>query len=294
MQAPVAPVVFCLPCGCGRPSQRYCSGSPGNKKKRDLCRRIKILEIFFSDFHFNTLPSPLPRISPGPPRHRSCSTPSAPVCPADGTYTAPPPGAGGEKEERRSDREQWGSREESLMGAHLILQLVLPVHFVLSDIEVVGGVIVHGLDEAEDERTRRLGSWTPWMTWSSRTRTSRWAVVWLRPVTLTAHSIDMAPVGGVAVAMAAGRAGAEHHRDAGCSFPGSTYAGSWCLSGCSCPHSRPCPWSEAPTLQEPPPGPPVCEPPAAGCWTALGPACPGWGPRRGGTAPSHSTGRDKI
>ena len=44
------------------------------------------------------------------------------------------------------------------MGSHLILQLVLPVHFVLSDIEVVGGVIVHGLDEAEDERTQGLGS----------------------------------------------------------------------------------------------------------------------------------------
>lgn len=35
--------------------------------------------------------SPLLRRSPGPPLPQFCNRPSGPVCPADGTCTAPPP-----------------------------------------------------------------------------------------------------------------------------------------------------------------------------------------------------------
>lgn len=37
------------------------------------------------------------------------------------------------------------------MGSHLIFQLILSVHFMLSDIEVVSGVVVDRLYKAEDE-----------------------------------------------------------------------------------------------------------------------------------------------
>lgn len=33
-------------------------------------------------------------------------------------------------------------------GSHLVLQLILSVHFMLGDVEVVSGVVVHGLHEA--------------------------------------------------------------------------------------------------------------------------------------------------
>lgn len=125
---------------------------------------------------------------------------------------------------------------------------------------------------------------------------SRWALVWqldmlqrpIRLLPLTVHWTDMAPVRAAAEGTAEGRVGVELHRDAGYSCPESTYAGSWCLFGCSCLHSRPCPWSLAVTLRGPPLGLHVCGPPASVCWTARGPVCPGWDPRKGGTAPFHS------
>lgn len=40
------------------------------------------------------------------------------------------------------------------MGSHLIFQLVLPVHLMLGDIEVVGGVIINRLYKAENVEDR--------------------------------------------------------------------------------------------------------------------------------------------
>lgn len=40
------------------------------------------------------------------------------------------------------------------MGSHLIFQLILPVHFMLGDVEVVGGVIIDRLDKAENIEDR--------------------------------------------------------------------------------------------------------------------------------------------
>lgn len=40
------------------------------------------------------------------------------------------------------------------MGSHLIFQLILSVHFMLSDIEVVSGVIVYRLYKAENDNIR--------------------------------------------------------------------------------------------------------------------------------------------
>lgn len=42
------------------------------------------------------------------------------------------------------------------MCSHLIFQLILPVHFMLSDIEVVSGVIVHRLYKAADENIQEI------------------------------------------------------------------------------------------------------------------------------------------
>lgn len=42
------------------------------------------------------------------------------------------------------------------MGSHLIFQLILSVHFMLSDIEVVSGVIVHRLYKARDENIQEI------------------------------------------------------------------------------------------------------------------------------------------
>lgn len=44
-----------------------------------------------------TVSSPLLHISPGPPHHQFCNKLSAPVYPAGGTYTTPPPRAVREK-----------------------------------------------------------------------------------------------------------------------------------------------------------------------------------------------------
>lgn len=44
-----------------------------------------------------------------------------------------------------------------LQGPHLVLQLVLPVHLVLGDVEVVGGVVVDGLHEPEHNVHGGLG-----------------------------------------------------------------------------------------------------------------------------------------
>lgn len=88
--------------------------------------------------------SPLQHRSQGPPHHQSCSTPSGPVCPAAETCTAPPP-CWRNVHGCQSDRQQREFSESS----HLVLQLVLPVHLMLSHVKVVGGVIVHGLCEAE-------------------------------------------------------------------------------------------------------------------------------------------------
>ena len=43
------------------------------------------------------------------------------------------------------------SESEQLIGSHLILQLILSVHLMLSDVEVVSGVVVHGLYKAEKD-----------------------------------------------------------------------------------------------------------------------------------------------
>lgn len=37
---------------------------------------------------------------------------------------------------------------------HLIFQLIVPVHFMLTDIKIVSGVVVHRLREAADEKNR--------------------------------------------------------------------------------------------------------------------------------------------
>ncbi len=42
------------------------------------------------------------------------------------------------------------------MGFHLIFQLILPVHFMLSDVEVVGGVIVYRLYKAENDNIQDI------------------------------------------------------------------------------------------------------------------------------------------
>lgn len=42
------------------------------------------------------------------------------------------------------------------MGSHLIFQLILSVHFVLSDIEVVSGVVVHRLHKAENDNIQDM------------------------------------------------------------------------------------------------------------------------------------------
>lgn len=48
--------------------------------------------ILLSDLDLKVSGSPLLRIFPSPPRHRSGNKPSIPVYPAGGTCTAPPPG----------------------------------------------------------------------------------------------------------------------------------------------------------------------------------------------------------
>lgn len=54
------------------------------------------------------------------------------------------------------------------MASHLIFQLVLPVHFMLSDVKVVSWVVVHRLYKAERENIQVIGDcgsfrmeWTP-------------------------------------------------------------------------------------------------------------------------------------
>ena len=45
---------------------------------------------------------------------------------------------------------------DKLMASHLIFQLILSVHLMLSDIEVVSGVVVHRLHEAENENVQDI------------------------------------------------------------------------------------------------------------------------------------------
>lgn len=110
----------------------------------------------------------------------------------------------------------------------------------------------------------------------------------VEPLPLTFHWTDTAPAVVAVEVREGGQVGAELHRDAARSCPASTYAGSWCLFGCSCPRSPPRPWSLALGLRELQAGKLVCGPPASVCWTARGPACPGWDLQKGETAPSCS------
>lgn len=94
--------------------------------------------------------SPLPHKSPGPPRRRSCNRLSAPVYPAGGSCRAPPPAVvGGKCEDYQAEGRSLSSCR---LCPHLIFQLILSVHFMLRDVEVVSGVVVHRLCEADNIR----------------------------------------------------------------------------------------------------------------------------------------------
>lgn len=55
---------------------------------------------------------------------------------------------------QRAAGQQCAPESELLMGSHLIFQLILPVHFMLGDIEIVSGVIINGLYKAENIEDR--------------------------------------------------------------------------------------------------------------------------------------------
>lgn len=100
--------------------------------------------------------SPLLHIFPSPPHHQFGNKPSVPVYPAGGTCTAPLPG---EKccRHQTAQGAGWlsGQEFELVMGSHLILQLILSVYLMLSNIKVVSGVVVDGLHKPVTDKIFR-------------------------------------------------------------------------------------------------------------------------------------------